>query len=114
MIYRDELERLASAGDGFEVIHTLTRTQPEGWTGYTRRVDAAMLSDVGWSASAMPASFVCGPTPFVEAVASALVRSVMRRDDQDRTLRTDGGMRWTSWSTGTRSRACSASCSSTR
>jgi ferredoxin-NADP reductase len=73
VIYRDELERLASAGDGFAVIHTLTRMQPEGWTGYTRRVDAAMLSDVGWSASAMPASFVCGPTPFVEAVASALV-----------------------------------------
>jgi ferredoxin-NADP reductase len=73
VIYRDELERLASAGDGFAVIHTLTRMQPEGWTGYTRRVDAAMLSDVGWSASAMPVSFVCGPTPFVEAVASALV-----------------------------------------
>ena len=73
VIYRDELERLASVGEGFELIHTLTRMQPEGWTGYTRRVDAAMLSDVGWSASAMPASFVCGPTPFVEAVASALV-----------------------------------------
>ena len=73
VIYRDELERLASAGDGFAVIHTLTRMQPEGWTGYARRVDGAMLEDVGWSASAMPASFVCGPTPFVEAVASALV-----------------------------------------
>ena len=73
VIYRDELERLASTGDGLEVIHTLTRMPPEGWTGYTRRVDAAMLSDVGWSASAMPASVVCGPTPFVEAVASALV-----------------------------------------
>ncbi len=73
VIYRDELERLASIGDGLQVIHTLTRMQPEGWTGYTRRVDDAMLSDVGWSASAMPSSFVCGPTPFVEAVASALV-----------------------------------------
>jgi ferredoxin-NADP reductase len=47
--------------------------QPEGWTGYARRVDAAMLSEVGWPTSAMPASFICGPTPFVEAVASALV-----------------------------------------
>ena len=73
VIYRDELERLASAGDGLTVIHTLTRMQPEGWTGYARRVDAAMLSEVGWPTSAMPASFVCGPTPFVEAVASALV-----------------------------------------
>jgi ferredoxin-NADP reductase len=73
VIYRDELERLASAGDGFEVIHTLTRMQPDGWTGYARRVDTQMLSEVAWPASEMPASFVCGPTPFVEAVASALV-----------------------------------------
>jgi len=73
VIYRDELEQLASAGDGFEVIHTLTRMQPDGWTGYARRVDTQMLSEVAWPASEMPASFVCGPTPFVEAVASALV-----------------------------------------
>jgi ferredoxin-NADP reductase len=32
-----------------------------------------MLSDVAWPASGMPAAFVCGPTPFVESVASALV-----------------------------------------
>jgi ferredoxin-NADP reductase len=73
VIYREELERLASAGDGLTVIHTLTRMQPEGWTGYARRVDAAMLSEAGWPTSAMPASFVCGPTPFVEAVANALL-----------------------------------------
>jgi ferredoxin-NADP reductase len=73
VIYREELERLASTGEGLTVIHTLTRMQPDGWTGYARRVDEAMLSEVGWPASEMPASFVCGPTPFVEAVASALV-----------------------------------------
>jgi ferredoxin-NADP reductase len=73
VIYREELERLASAGDGLTVIHTITRMQPEGWTGYARRVDAAMLSEVGWPTSAMPASFICGPTPFVEAVANALL-----------------------------------------
>ena len=73
VIYRDELERLASAGDGLAVTHTLTRMQPDGWTGYARRVDAQMLSELAWPATEMPASFVCGPTPFVEAVASALV-----------------------------------------
>jgi ferredoxin-NADP reductase len=73
VIYREELERLASAGDGLTVIHTLTRMQPEGWTGYARRVDAEMLSEVVWPTSTMPASFICGPTPFVEAVASALL-----------------------------------------
>jgi len=38
LIYRDELEELAGRGDGFETFFTLTREQPEGWTGYTRRV----------------------------------------------------------------------------
>ena len=47
VIYRDELERLASTGDGFALIHTLTRMQPAGWTGYTRRVDAAKRSISG-------------------------------------------------------------------
>jgi ferredoxin-NADP reductase len=73
VIYRDELERLASAADGPEVIHTLTRSQPPGWTGYARRVDAEMLTQTAWPASSMPSAFVCGPTPFVESVAAALV-----------------------------------------
>src|ERR687897_1667232 len=41
VIYRDDLERLR--GDGLSVVHTLTRSQPPGWTGYARRVDAQML-----------------------------------------------------------------------
>ena len=73
VIYRDELERLASATRGPEVVHTLTRSQPPGWTGYARRVDGQMLSETAWPASGMPTAFVCGPTPFVESVAAALV-----------------------------------------
>lgn len=73
VIYRDELERLAAATHGPEVVHTLTRSQPSGWTGYARRVDGQMLAETGWPASSMPSAFVCGPTPFVEAVATALV-----------------------------------------
>ena len=34
VIYADELARLAAANDGLDVIHTLTRRQPAGWTGY--------------------------------------------------------------------------------
>jgi ferredoxin-NADP reductase len=71
VIYRDELARLD--GDGLTVVHTLTRSQPPGWTGYARRVDAEMLAEVGPNAAAQPMVFVCGPTPFVEAVAHALV-----------------------------------------
>ena len=72
VIYRAELDRLAEAKDGFEVVHTLTRVQPPDWTGYGRRVDAQMLTEVSWPASATPAIFICGPTPLVESVAGAL------------------------------------------
>jgi ferredoxin-NADP reductase len=72
VIYRGELERLD--GDGLTVVHTLTRTQPPSWTGYARRVDAEMLAEVGPDPTERPLVYVCGPTPFVEAVAEALVR----------------------------------------
>jgi ferredoxin-NADP reductase len=71
IVYRDELERLA--GNGLTVVHTLTASRPPGWTGYARRVDADMLAEVGPEPAAQPRAFVCGPTPFVEAVAEALV-----------------------------------------
>ena len=71
VIYRDELGRLA--GRGLTVAHTLTRSQPERWNGYTRRVDAEMLADVGPASGDRPHVYVCGPTPLVEAVAAALV-----------------------------------------
>ena len=72
VIYREELAQLK--GDGLRVVHTLTRSQPPGWTGYARRVDARMLADVGPGPAERPRVFVCGPTPFVEAVAEALVQ----------------------------------------
>ena len=71
VIYREELERLD--GENIRVVHTLTREQPEGWAGYARRVDAEMLAEVGPAAADRPHIYVCGPTPFVEAVASAFV-----------------------------------------
>jgi ferredoxin-NADP reductase len=71
IIYRDELERLN--GDGLTVVHTLTRSQPPGWSGFARRVGAEMLAEVGPSPAERPRVYVCGPTPFVEAVAGALV-----------------------------------------
>jgi len=73
VIYREELEHLGAAGDGLRVVHTLTREKPAGWTGYTRRIDEAMLREVAWPNKDSPAVFVCGPTPFVEAAASLLV-----------------------------------------
>jgi ferredoxin-NADP reductase len=71
VIYRDELERLD--GDGLRIVHTLTRSQPPGWSGYARRVDAEMLAAIGPDPNASPRIYACGPTSFVEAVAEGLV-----------------------------------------
>jgi ferredoxin-NADP reductase len=74
VIYRDELDKLASAGSGVEVVHTLTRHQPPGWRGYGRRIDDAMLADVAWPAANRPLAYACGPTRLVESVATGLLR----------------------------------------
>ena len=71
IIYHDELEQLD--GGRLRVVHTLTQSQPPGWDGYARRVDADMLAEVGPPPAERPLVYVCGPTPFVESVAEALV-----------------------------------------
>ena len=71
VIYRAELDE---PRDGVEIIHTLTRKQPPDWMGYSRRVDAELLSEVGWPTDQSPQTFVCGPTSFVETVAAGLVQ----------------------------------------
>ena len=73
IIYRQELAQLAAADPTLVVRHTLTRRQPPDWVGYRRRIDRAMLAEVIWPPSEQPQAFVCGPTPLVETVASALV-----------------------------------------
>ena len=73
VIYREELASLEERGDDLEVIHTLTREQPPGWSGYSRRIDAEMLAEVAWPPEERPHVFVCGPTAFVEAAARFLV-----------------------------------------
>ncbi len=74
VIYRDEIDRLAADRSGLEVAYTFTRAQPEGWSGYDRRINSAMLADFGWSTAERPLIFVCGPTPLVESVAESLVQ----------------------------------------
>jgi ferredoxin-NADP reductase len=74
IIYREELDGLAAAMDGFEVIHTLTRSRPSGWTGYERRIDDRMLAEVLDPLGASARVYICGPTALVEVAANALVR----------------------------------------
>src|SRR5829696_2712384 len=71
--FREELEALAAEDEALEVTHTLTRSVPEGWQGYDRRIDQAMLTDIAFPPQIRPLAFVCGPTPLVETVATGLV-----------------------------------------
>ena len=73
VIYHDELAGLAAHADGPRVIHTLTRSQPPGWTGFDRRIDRQMLEGALDGTAVSTQAFVCGPTPLVESVAEALV-----------------------------------------
>jgi ferredoxin-NADP reductase len=71
VIYRDELGGLVNGG--LEVVHTLTREQPPGWTGYSRRIDADLLREVAFPAAEAPRVYACGSTRFVDAAADGLI-----------------------------------------
>jgi len=73
VIYASELAQLAGRDDGLRVLHTFTRIQPAGWTGFARRIDAAMIGEVLLTTGRMAQAFVCGPTPLVETAAESLV-----------------------------------------
>jgi ferredoxin-NADP reductase len=72
VIYRDELLALADSGNRAVTI-TLTREASSDWTGRRGRVDIDLLGEVGWTPPVRPRCYVCGATPFVEAVSDALV-----------------------------------------
>ena len=80
VIYRDELDGLHAGRSGLEVIHTLTRSHPAGWAGYTRRIDQAMLAEVARPLGRAPQMFICGPTLLVEAAANGLVQAGIKAD----------------------------------
>jgi ferredoxin-NADP reductase len=73
IIYRQELESLSQAGTRLEVFHTITRKQPPGWHGYTRRIDMDMLAEVARPFGKQLKAYICGPTAMVEDVANGLV-----------------------------------------
>jgi ferredoxin-NADP reductase len=73
IIYREELFRMAARADGLTAAHTLTRARPAGWSGNARRIDRAMLVEVGIPARDRPRVFVCGSSSFVEAAGQLLL-----------------------------------------
>jgi ferredoxin-NADP reductase len=69
LLYADEL----APGHGLDVTTTLTRTAPPDWEGRRGRVDRDLLAELAWPPEDRPATFVCGPTPFVESAAAILL-----------------------------------------
>ena len=73
LIYSRELAELADRGD-VRVWYTLTREPASSdWKGERHRIDRALLGAKSWPPSDSPLSYVCGPTPFVEAAANLLL-----------------------------------------
>jgi ferredoxin-NADP reductase len=72
LIYGNEIMQFATS-DEVDVSLTFTRTMPQGWNGYGRRIDQEMLAEVSWMPADHPLVYICGPTTFVETAASLLV-----------------------------------------
>ena len=74
IIYYTELEKLRTANNGMQILHTLTRSHPVEWKGFARRIDAEMLKEVAHPLGKSVQVYVCGPTLLVESVANTLVK----------------------------------------
>lgn len=74
VLYKQELDSIAKRAPHIKIIVTLTDKQPEGWTGYSRRIDKEMLQEsfkeLMQSASK---TYICGPNPFVAAVTKNML-----------------------------------------
>ncbi|MCU1424069.1 MAG: oxidoreductase [Microbacteriaceae bacterium] len=71
VFFRDELEALSSPS--LDITWVYTRAAPVGWTTSPGRVTPELLAATTLPARDAPMVFVCGPTAFVESVATWLV-----------------------------------------
>jgi ferredoxin-NADP reductase len=73
-LYRDELSSLNEEMPGFKFVLSLTRETAERGQDFTRRIDAAMVSDVVKRLPGPPAHvFVCGSNAYVNAAADGAI-----------------------------------------
>ena len=73
VFYAEELARLEKESDLLVVTYVYTRRTPPGWPVPAGRITDSALESAAFPATDAPAVFVCGPTGFVENVATRLV-----------------------------------------
>lgn len=81
VFFRDELAALAQTRPGLQLDFVYTRRVPDGWPAPPARLTRERLSEVALDAASRPQVYVCGPTPFVEAVAGWLIDDGHRPGD---------------------------------
>ena len=70
--FASELLASQEADSGVEIAVLYTREAPAGALRVPHRIDAVDLAAHGWAPDEQPTCYVCGPTPFVEAIANLL------------------------------------------
>ena len=70
-LYADELTGLVDSTFTLDWVHT--REAPSGSVRRAGRIDAATIAELALPPDVEPLVYVCGPTGFVESVASILV-----------------------------------------
>jgi len=78
IIYWQELSEMNRSDDQLSITHTLTRQQPDWWTGYSRHIDDSMAAIALHSLGSLAHAYICGSTPFVETVSDALLETGMK------------------------------------
>ena len=70
LLFRRELEAIASRNPRFRCVFTVTRAVPETWDGRTGRIDSDLLRAEGIDLDAL--FFICGPPGMIQDVAAML------------------------------------------
>lgn len=71
IIYKNDLLRDKTLAKHTTI--TVTDEHPVGWQGKTGRIDQAMVQEMLAQLPSNPVCYLCGTTPFVEAMATVLV-----------------------------------------
>jgi ferredoxin-NADP reductase len=69
IIYQGEFAELGALAN-VDVKIALTQEWPDDWRGLRGRIDKTILESSAWPSGL---TYICGPTPFVEAMSSTLV-----------------------------------------